>query len=127
MLLLLSPLIAIFWGVPEWIVALFVDSETPQARTLMPLASSLILLVGVFVIADGLRIVNNQALNGLADMKAPTLITVLAYWGIAFPCGLLLGFVMDLGIQGFWIGLILGRAVAAIWYLLRFRRLVRAV
>jgi len=90
----------------------------------MPSASSLIVLVGVFVIADGLRIVNNQALNDLADMKEPPLIAALAYWGIALPCGLLLGFVMDFGVRGFWIGLILGKAVAALWYLIRFRQLV---
>nr|VFJ93053.1 MAG: multidrug resistance protein, MATE family [Candidatus Kentron sp. LFY] len=121
---LLFPSVAVFWLFPEWIVVLFVGSEPREAQALLPLASPLIVLVGLFVIVDGLRTVGGQGLNGLSDMKIPALIAGLAYWGISLPLGAWLGFVMDLGVRGFWIGLILGIAITAIGYLNRFRRLL---
>nr|VFJ75471.1 MAG: multidrug resistance protein, MATE family [Candidatus Kentron sp. FW] len=124
--LFLLPVVAIFWFLPKWIVVLFVGSETLDAQVVLPLTSPLIVLVGFFVIADGLRAVNNHALNGLSDMKVPALIAVLAYWGLSLPLGAWLGFVMGLGVQGFWVALTAGAAVAAIGYLRRLRRLVSA-
>nr|VFJ50384.1 MAG: MatE protein [Candidatus Kentron sp. DK] len=125
--IVLLPPVVLFGVFPEWVVALFVDPEMPESQALLSLASPLILLLAVFVIVDGLRLVGGQALNGLSDMRAPTLIAALAYWGIALPLGAWLGFAMDLGVLGFWIGLTLGIAVAAGCYLARFRRLARAI
>nr|VFK12535.1 MAG: MatE protein [Candidatus Kentron sp. LPFa]VFK28740.1 MAG: MatE protein [Candidatus Kentron sp. LPFa] len=59
LLLLLSPLVALFWLFPEWVVVLFIGSEVRETQTLLPLASSLIVLIGLFVITDGLRIVGS--------------------------------------------------------------------
>nr|VFJ62161.1 MAG: Oxidoreductase family, NAD-binding Rossmann fold [Candidatus Kentron sp. FW] len=67
----------------------------------------------------------NHALNGLADMKIPALIAVVSYWGIALPVGVVLGFVMGLGVTGLWWGLIIGMGVACVAYLTRFRWVVR--
>nr|VFJ98026.1 MAG: multidrug resistance protein, MATE family [Candidatus Kentron sp. H]VFK03362.1 MAG: multidrug resistance protein, MATE family [Candidatus Kentron sp. H] len=125
LLVLLSPLLGIFWFFPEWIVILFVGSETPKDESLFPLASSLIVSVGFFVIADGLRMVYHQALNGLSEMKIPALIVVLACCGISLPVGALIGFALDFGVRGFWIGQTFGMVVAAVCYLARFRRLAR--
>nr|VFK32691.1 MAG: multidrug resistance protein, MATE family [Candidatus Kentron sp. MB]VFK35535.1 MAG: multidrug resistance protein, MATE family [Candidatus Kentron sp. MB]VFK77337.1 MAG: multidrug resistance protein, MATE family [Candidatus Kentron sp. MB] len=125
LLILLSPLIGIFWAFPEWIVTLFLGSEVPNAREFVPLVSSLIMLVGFFLIADGFRVVCGQALNGLSDMKIPALIAALAYWGGGISFGVLLGFAMDFGVQGFWIGLTLGMSFTTVCYLIRFRWLVR--
>nr|VFK19898.1 MAG: MatE protein [Candidatus Kentron sp. LPFa] len=124
LLLLLSPLVALFWLFPEWVVVLFISSEVRETQTLLPLASSLIVLIGLFVITDGLRIIGSQALNGLSDMKMPALMAGLTYWGISLPLGAWLGFAMGLGVRGFWIGLIVGTAMSAMGYLNRFQRLV---
>nr|VFK22957.1 MAG: MatE [Candidatus Kentron sp. LPFa]VFK35383.1 MAG: MatE [Candidatus Kentron sp. LPFa] len=104
---------------------LFVGYEALKTQALAPLASSLIVLVAFFVIADGSRITGSQALNALADMRAPMLITALVYWGISIPFGALFGFVLNFGVQGIWIGLILGSVAAVVWYFMRFQRLVR--
>ena len=83
------------------------------------------MLVGFFVIVDGLRMVYHQALNGLSEMKIPALIVVLACCGISLPVGALIGFALDFGVRGFWIGQTFGMVVAAVCYLARFRRLAR--
>nr|VFK34355.1 MAG: multidrug resistance protein, MATE family [Candidatus Kentron sp. MB]VFK76673.1 MAG: multidrug resistance protein, MATE family [Candidatus Kentron sp. MB] len=121
----LAPLIAIFSIFPEWVVMLFIGSRASENPHLVSLASSLIMSIAIFVIVDGLRLVNNQALNGLSDMKNPMITAAATYWGIAIPLGASLGFSTDLGVEGFWIGIIFGTSVAVIFYMLRFGRLVR--
>nr|VFK60392.1 MAG: hypothetical protein BECKTUN1418F_GA0071002_12125 [Candidatus Kentron sp. TUN]VFK69661.1 MAG: hypothetical protein BECKTUN1418E_GA0071001_12046 [Candidatus Kentron sp. TUN] len=74
---------------------------------------------------NGLRLVLNHALNGLADMKVPALIAAVSYWGIALPVGITLGFMLELGVLGMWWGLITGMSVATVAYFMRFWWLVR--
>jgi len=83
------------------------------------------MLLTLFMLIDGFRIVGGQALNGFFDMKVPTLIAALTYWIISFPLGVWLGFSMDLDVLGFWIGLTVGSVIIACSYLIRFRWLAR--
>nr|VFJ46167.1 MAG: multidrug resistance protein, MATE family [Candidatus Kentron sp. DK] len=123
-LLFILPLIAVLKIFSPWVVMLFVGSGL-DARALLPIASPLVVLVAFFVLMDGLRMVVGQALNGLSDIKTPTLIAAISYWGIALPVGVVLGFVMELGVLGLWWGLIFGMAVAAVACLARFRWVIR--
>jgi len=122
-LLFVLPLIVVIKLFSPWIVMLFVGSES-KAQTLLPIAAPLVVLAAFLVLVDGLRLVIGMALNGLSDMKVPALISVLAYWGIGFPAGLVFGFVMDLGVLGLWLGLVIGMSVAIMAYLARFRWMV---
>nr|VFJ55176.1 MAG: multidrug resistance protein, MATE family [Candidatus Kentron sp. FW] len=124
-LLFILPAVVILAGFPEWIVALFIGFETPNIDDLVAVTSPLIILMAVFVIADGLRIVTDRALNGLADMKVPALIAALSHWGVGFSLGVMFGFVMDGGIVGLWLGLTIGMFVATLLYLARFGWLIR--
>lgn len=77
------------------------------------LASSLIIVVSLFQLSDGIQVVGLGALRGIADVKIPTYITFLAYWIIGLPVGYYLGFVLDFGAIGIWYGLLLGLTIAA--------------
>jgi MATE family multidrug resistance protein len=59
-------------------------------------------------------------LRGIQDIKAPTLIALVAYWVLGVPLGYLLGFVFNFGIAGVWIGLSVGLTFAAIFLAARF-------
>lgn len=83
-------------------------------------ASSLLIIVALFQISDGVQAVGIGVLRGLTDVKGPTLITFIAYWILGLPVGYLLGFTLNLGIQGVWIGLLLGLSASAIMLTLRF-------
>ena len=59
-------------------------------------------------------------LRGLTDIKGPTIITFIAYWIISLPIAYLLAFNFNLGVDGVWIGLLIGLTVSAFLLTLRF-------
>lgn len=84
------------------------------------IASSLLVIAAIFQIFDGTQAVGIGVLRGLTDVKIPTMITFLAYWVISLPIGYVLGFVMNYGVQGVWIGLLIGLASSAVMLTIRF-------
>jgi len=83
-------------------------------------ASSLLIIAALFQLSDGTQAVGIGILRGLTDVKIPTAITFIAYWIVGLPVGYLLGFTFKLGVQGVWIGLLLGLTTSAILLTLRF-------
>lgn len=88
-------------------------------KSVVSIASSLLIIAAFFQIFDGSQAVGLGMLRGLMDVRIPTIITFIAYWILMIPSGYILGFKMQLGIQGIWFGYILGLAFSAI--LLNFR------
>ena len=99
----------------EPIARLFVASPA-----VVELTAKLLIVAAVFQIADGIQIVSISALRGLADVRVPALIAVLAYWVLAVPLGAALGFAGRQGAVGIWIGLAAGLAAAALSLSWRF-------
>ncbi len=62
------------------------------------------------------------ALRGFEDVKVPSIVALLAYWGVALPLGYGLGFGLKLGAPGIWLGLLTGLTTVAGVLLVRFRR-----
>ena len=87
------------------------------------LAAELILIAAIFQISDGLQVVGLGALRGMADVKIPTLVTLLAYWIFALPIGYLFGIYLDFGALGIWVGLLIGLTVTAALLIYRFRKI----
>jgi MATE family multidrug resistance protein len=83
-------------------------------------ASSLLIIVALFQVSDGVQAVGIGVLRGLTDVKGPTVITFVAYWVIALPIGYLLGFIFKFGVQGVWVGLLIGLSSSALMLTLRF-------
>jgi MATE family multidrug resistance protein len=83
-------------------------------------ASTILIIAALFQISDGIQAVGIGILRGLTDVKGPTVITFIAYWILALPIGYLLGFVLEYGIVGVWIGLMLGLTTSAVLLTLRF-------
>lgn len=87
------------------------------------IASSLLFIAAVFQLSDGIQVVGLGALRGMADVKIPTLITLVAYWILALPVGYVLGFSLNMGASGIWIGLLTGLTIAAVLLYIRFNKL----
>jgi multidrug resistance protein, MATE family len=64
-------------------------------------------------------------LRGLADVRVPAMISLIAYWVLAIPGGYVLGLHTGLGAVGVWVGLATGLAVASVLLAWRFLRLTR--
>ncbi len=87
------------------------------------IASSLLVIAGLFQISDGIQVVFLGALRGLQDVKMPMVITFISYWIVGFPICYYLGLKTELEAMGIWIGLLVGLTVSAIMLYLRFRKL----
>ena len=83
-------------------------------------AAILLIVAGLFQLPDGIQVIGLGALRGMSDVKIPTLITLIAYWGIGLPLGYVLGFTLNQGALGVWIGLLAGLVIAAILLFIRF-------
>jgi MATE family, multidrug efflux pump len=105
----------IFICLNRFLPTLYIDDEA-----VIKIASSLIIIAAIFQVSDGTQGVGIGVLRGLTDVKIPTLITFIAYWIIALPVGYLLGFIFHLGVQGVWIGLLLGLTASATMLTIRF-------
>lgn len=82
------------------------------------LASQLLLWAAAYQLSDAWQVMTMGCLRGFEDTTWSMLITLLVYWGLALPCGYLLG-LTDLirpamGPAGFWIGILVGLTAAAI-------------
>lgn len=87
------------------------------------IAAGLLIIAGFFQISDGVQVVGLGALRGLADVKIPTLVTMVAYWILGLPIGYLLAFPLGFGVKGVWYGLLIGLSVTAILLLARFNQM----
>ena len=90
------------------------------------LASSLLIIAGLFQLSDGVQAVGLGVLRGIRDTKTPTLVTFISYWVIAIPLSYYLGIISNYGLFGVWIGLSVGLTIAAVFHVLRFNYLTSA-
>ena len=77
----------------------------------------LIILLAIYQASDYLQVVASNVLRGYKDTKSIFFITLISYWGVGLPVGYILGLtdlvMQPIGAAGFWIGIILGLALAA--------------
>jgi MATE family multidrug resistance protein len=90
------------------------------------LASSLLIIAGLFQLSDGIQAVGLGILRGIRDTKIPTLVTFVSYWVIAIPLSYVLGIIMGYGLYGVWVGLSVGLTIAAVFHVIRFNYLTSA-
>jgi MATE family multidrug resistance protein len=99
----------------NFLPTLYINDEV-----VISIASRLIIIAALFQLSDGTQAVGIGVLRGLTDVKGPTIITFLAYWIISLPIAYLLAFKFNLGVEGVWIGLLIGLTTSAFLLTLRF-------
>ncbi|MBJ7879282.1 MATE family efflux transporter [Gelidibacter salicanalis] len=108
---------------------IYVNLDDPlnavDTREVVTIASTLLLAAAIFQISDSLQVVALGALRGLQDVKIPTVITFISYWGIGFPVSYYFGKEDMWGSLGIWLGLIAGLTSAAILLFFRFNYLTK--
>jgi MATE family multidrug resistance protein len=82
-------------------------------REVVALASSLLIIAGIFQVADGVQVTAMGVLRGLADVRVPMLLAFMFYWLFAIPIGYLGAFIYRAGAVGIWSGLAIGLFIAA--------------
>lgn len=86
------------------------------------IAANILIYTALYQLSDGLQAVGAAMLRGIQDVKAPMYIALLAYGVICLPLGYVLTFPCEMGVDGMWIGFIVGLSVAAILFHIRFRK-----
>lgn len=111
----------------HWFPALYLDVDDmtnfADNTEVITLAGELLLVAAFFQISDGIQVVVLGALRGLQDVKIPTFITFVAYWGIGFPVMYYLGLETVMASTGIWFGLLAGLSASAILLYIRFNYL----
>ena len=87
------------------------------------IASSLLIIAGLFQLSDGLQAVILGGLRGLQDVKMPSILSFIAYWIIGFPVSYFLGTILEFGTLGIWIGLLIALTSSAVMLFFRFNYL----
>jgi MATE family multidrug resistance protein len=98
-----------FLWLGTWMSRAFTD-----APEVIALSASLLVIVGIFQLFDGLQVASAAMLRGLHDARLPALIGFVSYWLVGLPVGALLAFQVGLGARGVWWGLAAGLFVACV-------------
>ncbi|WP_353348401.1 MATE family efflux transporter [Oceaniserpentilla sp. 4NH20-0058] len=100
-----------------------------QDDHVIEIATYLLLHAAVFQISDSIQITAAGALRGYNDTLATFVLSLIAFWGVGLPLGYYLGLAQDapMGAAGFWVGLIIGLSVNAVFLLARLRVVSRKV
>lgn len=88
-------------------------------------AASLLIIAAIFQLFDGLQVVMQSTLRGMADVTVPMFIAFIAYLLIGLPTSYALAFWLHLGAEGVWYGYLVGLATAGILFYLRFKNNLR--
>ncbi len=119
----MSLLIALF---PAALAGLFLDRGMAGSADVLALAASLLYVAAAFQIVDGMQAICAGALRGLNDTRIPMVAAAVGYWIVGFGVGWTLGFAVGWGAVGIWIGLALGLASTAAFFVTRFNRMTRS-
>lgn len=95
----------------------------PDVRAL---AGTLLVFGALYQLSDAVMTASLGALRGFKDTDVPMRVTIVVYWLISMPLGYTLGMtdfiVPRMGVQGFWLSLILGLGLAATLLLFRLKQ-----
>ena len=107
---------ATFLAAPRFILGIFTGDGH-----VVEVGLTLIVVVALFQIFDGLQGVATGTLRGLGDTRTPMFLNLAGHWMLGLPVGYLLCFAVGWGVVGLWIGLstglfVVGSLLLAIWW-----------
>jgi len=123
--LCLSAVIMLFFALVYAILGHSIANAFNIDSAVVGLIANLLLVAGVFQIADGIQVTAMGGLRGLADVRVPMVLAFTFYWLCAIPIGYFAAFVLKAGAVGIWVGLAAGLFSAAITLTTRFWRMTR--
>ncbi|TCL08964.1 MATE family multidrug resistance protein [Shimia isoporae] len=112
--------VAVFVIFPEPLLGAFIKPDEPERDAILAAGVSLLYMAALFQFMDGAQVLALGLLRGVQDTRGPMVMAAISYWMIGVPSAYVLGFVVGLGGEGVWLGLVLGLTAAAILLLYRF-------
>lgn len=106
------------------LAGLYVKTNEPEV---VKLAVQLLIIGGIFQLADGAQAVALGTLRGMEDVRIPTVITTISYWVLTIPVCYILAINFKMGASGVWWGYTLGLLFASILLYLRFEKVAKHI
>lgn len=119
-LVFMSAMSVLILLIPEHLVRVFLNPDTPNGPEVLALAVSFLLYAAIFQVADGIQAVAAGALRGLNDTAMPMWIALISFWAIGFASSISLAFWLGLEGAGLWIGFVIGLVIASVLLTWRF-------
>lgn len=101
-----------------------VFSSDPEV---IAVGSQVLIMAGIFQLADGLQVVGAGILRGLMDVKITMWYAFISYICINLPLGYFLAFVCGFGAPGVWAAFIFGLGTAAVLFHLRYHKVRKRI
>lgn len=115
-------MIAVFyWLFPEILISVDFNVHALENFETVQLAKDFIFVAAFFQVFEAIRIAFFGALRGLKDTRFTLLVSIMSFWGIAFPIGYVLSIRFKLGGIGFWWGMVVGAVFSVSLLYRRFR------
>ena len=118
--------VVLFLAAPELLISFFLAPDDPALPQVLAFGTTLLAIAALFQLADAGQVMALGLLRGVQDTRVPMVHAAVSYWLVGMPASYVLGFVLELGGPGVWIGLTLGLTLAGVLMMGRFwRRSVR--
>ncbi len=112
--------VVLFLAVPEFLMGLFLSPDEPDRPGVIAIGVVLLAAAALFQLADAAQVMALSLLRGVQDTRVPMIIATLSYWVVGMPVAYVLGFVLNWGGVGVWLGLAIGLALAGVFMMWRF-------
>ncbi len=112
--------VVLFLTLPEPMIAAFLNPDEPERDAVIAVGVGLLAAAALFQLVDAAQVMALGLLRGVQDTRVPMLIAVVSYWIVGVPVSYAMGFWLDWGGVGIWLGLAVGLALAGIFLLWRF-------
>ncbi|KCV81599.1 MATE efflux family protein [Actibacterium atlanticum] len=112
--------ILVFLLLPETLLGLFLSPQDPDRGAVIAIGIGLLAAAALFQFVDAAQVLAMGLLRGVQDTQVPMVLAAVSYWLIGMPVAYVLGFTLNWGGIGIWLGLAVGLAVAAASTMYRF-------
>ena len=110
---------------PELVASAFLAPSVAANRVAFRIAVTLLGILALFQVADGVQVVAIGALRGMGDTAAPMVLAQVGYWLVGLPLGWLLAFRLGHGAAGLWTALAVALTAVAVMMSTRFLLVTR--
>ena len=106
-----------FFIFPKYLVSIV--SKDPEV---VDLGARILMLAGIFQVSDGFGICSNGALRGAGDTRFTMVIGLSYAWFLFVPLAYVLGYTLNGGVVGAWVGATIYIVIYGVTVFVRFRR-----
>jgi len=118
--------VTLFLTLPEALVGPFLRADDPDRAEVLALGVAFLAAAALFQAVDAAQVMAMGGLRGVQDTRGPMVIASVSYWLVGIPAAWVLGFGLEFGGVGVWLGMAVGLFLAAVLLQVRFWRMVQS-